>query len=229
MKQTRLPQRRRRSRLLSWIIRFSDRRQIHGLQVAVLEKDPKSVEAVFGKIGEALGLVRHHDARAFNELVSHTRGVFVFGTTGGDAAEWWRDEGLVVMQPEYASDANASPLALAVILVHEATHAWLERRGFEYAVDRRARLERICDRRALRLARRLPDAEYLVSWLQQEQRPREHLADEAFHQRAVAELLRLGAPLWFVRQMDLWSKRWYRLTPACSGRPYRAAPEPPRR
>jgi hypothetical protein len=202
--------RRHPSRLLSWFIRFSHRREIHGLRVAVFEKNA-ALESVFDKIREALELVRSHDARAFRELVEHTGGIFVFGTTGGDAAEWWRDESLIVLEPEYAADPTTTSRALAVIFVHETTHAWLERRGFEYAVDRRMRLERICDRRALRLARRLPDSEYLVTWLEQEPRPAEELTDEAFHQRAVAQLVRLGMPRWLLRQMEAWSKRWYRM------------------
>jgi hypothetical protein len=214
MKRTNVQDERRSSRLVSWFIRFSHRRQVYGLPVAVWGNDP--LDPVVEKIRDAVGFVRDHDARAFRELANHTRGIFVFGTTGGDAAEWWRDEGLIVLKPEYASDPGTTWPAIAVILVHEAAHAWLERRGFVYAVERRARLEGVCNRRALRLARRLPDAEDLVVWLKGERQP-EELSDEAFHQRAVAELVRLGMPPWLVRQMEFWSKRLGRLTRACSG------------
>lgn len=204
-----VPREPRPSRLLSWAIRFSARRQIQGLPVAVWER--QHVESIEEKLRAALEFVRYHDRRAFDELDKHTCGIFVFGTTVGSAAQWWRDEKLVILQSEYAIAPSTTSLALAVILVHEATHAWLERRGFEYATERRARLERICNRRALRLARRLPNAEYLVSWLQQE--PREdRLTDEVFHQRAIAELVRLGLPLWVVQQLETWSKRVNRLT-----------------
>ena len=226
MKRPTEPQRQRSSRLLSWAVRFSAHRQIDGLPVAVWER--RHVGSIEEKLRHALEFVRYHDRRAFDELAVHTRGIFVFGTTIGSAAQWWRDEKLVVLQSEYAAAASTTSVALAVILVHEATHAWLERTGFQYVTEQRARLERICNRRALRLARRLPNAEYLASWLQQE--PREdRLTDEAFHQRAIAELVRLGLPLWFVQQLETWSKRRRRLTRACSGRRWRAAAEPPRR
>jgi len=55
------------------------------------------------KLRHALEFVRYHDRRAFDELAVHTRGIFVFGTTIGSAAQWWRDEKLVVLQSEYAA------------------------------------------------------------------------------------------------------------------------------
>jgi hypothetical protein len=224
MKQTAVPQQRRSSRLLSWVIHFSAHRRIHGVPVAVWER--QHLESIDDKVRDALESVRQHDRRAFDELAEHTHGIFVFGTTTGSAAQWWRDEKLVVLQSEYAAATSTTSPALAVILVHEATHAWLERRGFKYTTERRVRLERICNRRALRLARRLPSAGYLVSWLQQEPHA-ERLTDEAFRQRAIAELVRLGLPRWLVQQMDTWSKRLRILTRGCSGRRSRAAAEPP--
>jgi hypothetical protein len=214
MKQPAVPEQRHPSRLLSWTLRFSVHRQIHGLPVAVWER--QHLESVEAKLRDAIDFVRLHDRRAFDELAEHTHGIWVFGTTVGSAAQWWRDENLVVLQSEYAAATSTTSLALAVILVHEATHAWLERRGFEYTTERRVRLEKICNRRALRLARRLPNAEYLAAWLEQE--PREdRLTDEVFHQRAIAELVRLGLPLWFVQNLETWSKRLRRLTRGCSG------------
>src|SRR5262249_733466 len=156
----------------------------YGLRVAMWEKNAATLESLFDKIREALELVRSHDARAFRELLEHTSGIIVFGTTGGDAAERWREAALIVFHSESGANTTTTARALAVIFVHETTHAWLERRGFDYTADRRARLERICDRRALRLARRIPDSEDLVNWLEHEPRPAEELTDEAFHQRA---------------------------------------------
>jgi hypothetical protein len=203
---------------LAWIIKHSERRHMHGLPVALASSLPTSDEA-FAKLSEALELVRRHDARAFRELVDHTRGVFVFATTGGDAAEWWRDEGLVVLSDEYVTDESTASRDLAVVLVHEATHVWLERHGFEYTIDRRTRLEEMCHRRELRLARRLPDAEELVGSLVHELRPGErYFTDEAFYQRAVAQAVRQGVPAWLVRQIELWSRIVHRLSSAWSRR-----------
>jgi len=197
---------RQRSRLF-WPLWLSARRRIEDVPVAVWER--KDVAVIEERLRSALALVRHHDRRAFDELATHTCGIFVFATTGGSAAQWWRNERLVVLQSEYAAAASTTSRALAVILVHETTHAWLERMGFEYAAERRARLERICNRRALRLARRLPNADHLVTWLQREIPP-DRLTDEAFHQRAVAELVRLGLPPWLAHGLDAWAKRLHR-------------------
>jgi hypothetical protein len=173
-------------------------------------------ERIFSQLDSALKLLRRYDPRAHDALRKETGGIFVFGTAGV-YAEWWRDERLIVMQPEYISDPATSPADVAATLVHEATHAWLERVGFQYTTQRRARLESICFRRELRFARRVPDAGDLVARLEQQLTcDPEYLTDEAFRERAVAELQRLGVPNWLFRMMEGCSRRLHRLTSAWS-------------
>jgi len=169
----------RPSRLTLWMGRFSERRVLHGLPVTISEGSAV-VEPLFEKLRDALDFIRQHDARALDELINHTDGVFVFGTTGGFPAEWWRDERLVVLQREHVCDKATVSTDLAVTLAHEATHVWLERLGFVYAADRRVRIEAICNRRSLRLARRLPNSEQLVRSVEQRlQLGPEYLTDRA--------------------------------------------------
>jgi hypothetical protein len=208
--------------LLARIISHSERRDFEGIPVAVEGSQMESSGVAFGKIHSGLEFVRRHDARAFRELRDHTRGVFVFTTMGGDSAEWWSDAGLVVFSDEYVSDASTTAQILSTVLVHEATHVWLGRHGFEYTADRRVRLEGICIRRELRLARRLPDADELVASLTEQGRLDErYFTDEAFRARRLAQIVHLGVPAWMVRQLDLWSNRLRRVRSAWRVRPAR--------
>jgi hypothetical protein len=50
-------------------------------------------------------------------------------------------------------------------LVHEATHARLWKNGIGYPVSARGRIEQLCVRAEVRLARQLPDAEELESFV----------------------------------------------------------------
>src|SRR5262249_24116355 len=149
--------------------------------------------------------------RALRTLQNVADGVFVFGTAGV-LAEWWRDERLVVLRDEYVSDPATLAVHLASTLVHEATHAWLERLGLEYTKDRRARIESICFRRQLRFTRRVPGGgEFIHTLEQQLARDPEYLTDDAFKRRLIEELQRLGVPVWVISTMDRWGRRWYRL------------------
>lgn len=162
----------------------------------------------------ARALLSEYNLRALETLQKQTDGVFVFGTAGANA-EWRRDARLVVIQQEYVADFATSPADVAATLVHEATHVSLERLGFHYTAQRRARIEAVCYRRALRFARRLPGASDLVAKPERQlMRDPVYLTDEAFRGRIIAELRRLGVPNWLVRVIERSSRRLRRLKSA---------------
>jgi hypothetical protein len=199
-------------RYRAWLFRRAKSRIVDGIPVGIDLTEATQFQAILGKLESALELLGRHDPRALAVLRREAAGIFVFATAGAHA-EWWRDVGLVVMQHEYVSDPATSPPEIAATLVHEATHAWLEHLGFQYTVERRARIESICIRRALRFARRLPCGSDLVARLAQQLPVDPHsLTDEAFQRRVRAELERLGVPNWLlqimgaVREMFIRSK-----------------------
>ena len=54
---------------------------------------------------------------------------------------------------------TTSPELIAAVIVHEATHARLERYGIGYEEKLRARIEAVCFRRELAFAAKLPNGE----------------------------------------------------------------------
>jgi hypothetical protein len=96
---------------------------------------------------------------------------------------------------------------IASAIVHEATHARLERCGIGYNEDLRARIEAICFRRELALAVRLPDSatlqQHIAEYLDWYQANPEYFRDAHFRERdsnGEIEMLRhIGAPDWLIR------------------------------
>jgi len=207
------------TRLLGWLFRGAEHRIICGIRVGTAQSNAATSEAMLGKLEAALTLLRRNDPRTVAALQKATDGIFVFGTAGV-CAEWWRDARLVVMQEEYVADSGTSTAAVAATLVHEATHAWLEHLGFQYTAERRARIESICFRRELRFARRLPGTSDLAATIEQQlTRSPEYLTDEAFRERTLAELRRLGVPARLVRLLVWYLRRFGRLTRTCGPPP----------
>jgi hypothetical protein len=71
-----------------------------------------------------------------------------------------------VITRHYATSPATTPEALSCLLVHEATHARIERIGIRYAEGVRARIEVLCVREQLAFARALPGAAALTAQLE---------------------------------------------------------------
>jgi hypothetical protein len=96
---------------------------------------------------------------------------------------------------------------IASTIVHEATHARLERYGIGYKEEQRAKIEAICFRRELAFAVRVPDSAELQQGIARclEWYPAnpDQFSDARFQERHRAggiEALRyLGTPDWLIR------------------------------
>jgi hypothetical protein len=112
-----------------------------------------------------------------------------------------------ILDERYVSDPATTVEQIASTIVHEATHARLERYGIEYKEELRARIEAICFRRELAFAVRLPDSAELQQGIARclEWYPvnPDQFSDAHFQERHTAggiEALRyLGTPDWLIR------------------------------
>jgi hypothetical protein len=107
------------------------------------------------------------------------------------------------------ADSATTVEQIASTIVHEATHARLERYRIGYKEELRARIEAICFRRELAFAVRLPDSAELqqgiarcLEWYQANP---EQFSDAHFregHRAGGIEALRyLGTPDWLIRAL----------------------------
>ena len=98
---------------------------------------------------------------------------------------------------------GTSPAEIASILVHESTHARLEAKGFAYTAELRERIEKVCFRRELAFARRLPEPGDLIDQAcRQLRRPPDYLTNDAFRQRIRQKLVDLGVPRWLLSAVE---------------------------
>jgi hypothetical protein len=140
--------------------RLGRRASIRGFDVRAFLPLRSEWSILQSRIEEALRLIELHSPLRFRYLqrdiqriwitLIPSRGAFVHGF------------GMCVIDFDYAIDSDTTSEELALTLVHEGTHARLRRCGFGYDETIRARIERICIRNELAVARRLPDSGDLV-------------------------------------------------------------------
>jgi hypothetical protein len=132
-----------------------------------------------------------------------------------------------VLDERFVADPATSVERIASAIVHEATHARLERYGIGYDEDRRARIEAICFRRELAFAARLPDssglqqviAEYLDWYPANPDYFRDAPAIERLTNGEIEMLRHIGAPNWLIRTMPILksvigrARRLFRVAP----------------
>jgi hypothetical protein len=195
-----------RRRYWRWVFRNSERRTLAGIPAGVFLPSAEEREAAFPKLAAALDVLARHDPRRFERLRADVDGILVFGLPGARGA-WILGARLVVLKLEYVTAPETSAEEVASTLVHEGTHAWLDRLGFGYDEPRRARIEAICYRAQLAFARRLPDPGGLVELAQRQlSRDPADWSDAAFERNYEEGLRELGVPGWLVRLLG-WRKR----------------------
>jgi hypothetical protein len=148
------------ARIILWVVRNAERRDILGVPV-IVPGGTRGDDEAFAKITSAFDLLRDHGSRTLDDIRRHTNGVFVW-VTAGARGEWHCETRLVVLEETYVYDGGTSARDIASTLVHESTHARLDAKGFAYSPELRERIERVCFRRQLVFARRLSEPGDLV-------------------------------------------------------------------
>ena len=107
-----------------------------------------------GKVEEALTLIRTLDPRRYQRIRQDLAVVIVLDRDlPGVNAKYWHEARACVLTRETVRDH--SDAIVASCIVHEATHARLERAGVHYFKDLRPRIEARCVREELSFAERL--------------------------------------------------------------------------
>jgi len=145
-----------RSAGLRVLLLFSPRTCMGGLVLASLSADDLFDDFV-AKVSLALDLIGLHAPRRLGQVQRELRWVILVAGSANHFLPGLRAH--VVGAREIR---EASPEFLAVSLVHEATHARLERLGFRFKPEREWRIEALCVDEAASLAARLPGCEDLV-------------------------------------------------------------------
>lgn len=181
---------------------ISTSRRVDGIWIGSYWGSPKHL----ARVEQALLLVKQHSPVHYSCVINNLERIWIFGLTH-IGAEYNHSLKACVFDYRFLADPKTSTKLIASVIVHEATHARLERCGITYDEDRRVRIEAICLRREWALAARLPDSAELQQLISERldwyQAHPDFFSDAQFRERhrngAIEALRDAGAPDWLIR------------------------------
>ena len=183
--------------LLIWTAR---RGIVEGVRVCVSHSADDG-DDVFGKVAEALRLIDMYAPRMSARMRRDVKRLLFADVSGGRYLAGLRTSMIGV---DYAR--RAPPLELAMMFVHEATHARLAIAGFRYLGACRERIERICIAAEIAFAERVPGSETAIDSTRALYKS-EWWTPERSTEDDIAGLRRRGLPDWIMRILVRLRKR----------------------
>lgn len=162
------------------------------------------------RVEGALSLIRQHSPLDYARIIRDLARIWVHLALYGQG-QYRHSLRACILDERYVADPATTLEQIASTIVHEATHARLERCGIRYKEELRTRIEAACFRRELAFARRLPgcaemqqDLAQRLEWYRanpdefSDARFREH------HEAGEIEVLGyLGTPDWLIRAVRI--------------------------
>lgn len=195
---------RQRPRLVDRLeLRFSTGRRIDGLWIGVaFSFEP---EPILHRVEEALRLIQKYDRLGYNRLIRDLQRIWVRDVPGALGSF---DQSLHAcsLDREFVLAEKSSAELIAATIVHEATHARLDRCGIGYEEELRPRVEAACFRREMAFAAKLPNGEQVREQAERKlefYNTQDYWTNAAFAERfdkdQIELIRRLGAPDWIWR------------------------------
>jgi hypothetical protein len=178
--------------------------RILGIDVYALDDDPGVAMLQIAKVERALQLIARLDPRRFASIKRNVKRIVVSNHEG---THWNSAPRMIVMRWDWIYRRNAEWNALG--LVHEATHARLDRRGIDHEYDLMPRIEALCLKEEIRFSSRLED-EYKLTADHLKRLDNPWWTPSKRIERTLAHIRALGVPRWFVwivRRMAYWRNR----------------------
>jgi hypothetical protein len=181
---------------------MSTGRHLDGIWIGSWRRIPEDLT----RVESALLLIKQHSPLDYARIVRELERIWVTLSFHG-LGEYKHSLTACILDERYVADPATTVEQIASTIVHETTHARLERYGIGYKQELRARIEAICFRRELAFAARLPDSAELqqgiarcLEWYQANP---DQFSDAHFQEDHTAggiEALRyLGTPDWLIR------------------------------
>jgi hypothetical protein len=161
------------------------------------------------RVEGALLLVKQHSPLHYSRIVRDLERIWIYLLPGG-LAEYKHRLRACLLDDRFVANPATSVERIASAIVHEATHARLERYGVRYDESQRARIEAICFRRELAFAVRLPDSANLqeeiarcLDWYpaNPDYFSNAHMA-ERYTMGEIETLRHIGTPDWLIQAMQ---------------------------
>jgi len=191
---------------------LSTSRTIDGLWVGSFARDWENErgenerEITLRRVEDALHLIKLYDPLSYSRVTRDLKRIWVNLVPHADAC-YERSLQACLFDERYVLSETATPERLAQIIVHEATHARLERCGIDYDEKLRQRIEAVCHRRELAFVSKLPNGadsrHELARALEWSTENPDYYSNYRFEERwvegRVGELRYFGVPEWIIR------------------------------
>ncbi|SFT49853.1 hypothetical protein SAMN05518861_101587 [Mesorhizobium sp. YR577] len=171
-----------------------------------------SNEEELDRVAAALRSIRQHDPIRYNRLIRDLDHILVLeieGAVGRFNEIGW----LCKLSRKFVSDPSTTPALLASVIVHEATHARLWRMGFGYDEPITEKVERICLRREIAFAAKVPGG-IPGQWAEASLATLPDYSDAAVLERTASNLdktlLALGCPGWLTKVLVAFGRLLHR-------------------
>ena len=190
------------------LYRVSEEHAVEGIVIALYGPLDSERGVLLNKLHAALELLKTHDQRSLERIRLYAKAIWVHMGVPGYGA-WNASQQLIELQDEYVMSEETTPPDVASTLVHEATHAWLTKRGIAYDAGQRARVEAVCYRTELVFLRRVSGVETELITQTEAQLDLEESTwrTGAYRSRELDRLTDLGVPKWLRSTIDWFAKR----------------------
>jgi hypothetical protein len=190
-------------RLMKWL---SPKHASHGLAVWTPVARTEERPPMYRQLDEALNLLKASAPSRYERVRDSLKGILIFGIDS-TRASYNSDTGICELRQKFMLAPDTTAVAVACVLVHEATHGRLFQLGIPNDEPLRYRVEMVCIKASLITMQRIPGAEAEVDRCRRQLAiPPEYFSNESSTQRAASELRKLGAPEWLVRYL-IWFRR----------------------
>ena len=169
-----------------------------GFNIAALS----SGQIAFPKIDQALNLISKFDSRSYFRIQRDIEKMWVSATGPDYAAEWIDELKMCIFNRDHICRADISANEVASTIIHEATHARLNRFKIGYEEEKRIRIEKICFKSQIAFAKRLPNGEQLIKNAELNLKlPETFWTNSEFQQRNLKALAEIGKKFWPARAL----------------------------
>lgn len=175
-------------------VALSPRMEFEGFEVADL-RSGKNGTALMKRVGEVIRFIVDTDSVRARRIRQDLRRIVVMDL-GGSAGGYLAEIDACALDPSHVEQQPIQ--AMALILVHEATHARIRRAGIRYDPEMRGRIERICINEEIAFAGQVENgAIYIAEARRALDQPWWSVNDE--RKREERQLRALGWPEWTLK------------------------------
>lgn len=165
-------------------------------------------DAIFDRVEEALALIREFDPIRYRRICKDLERIVVL-PLHSPSGQFWPETFTCEIDSHYVRRDDITSELIAAVIVHEAAHARLHRRGIGYPEPSRVRIEDFCVRQEWLFGNKLKNGDEVRARVDRYfDAPPPDMSNEAFRTRRAKSL---QSRLQYLGLSERWARRWVSL------------------